>query len=56
MFQFRRLRINEWHYTSGIHTQSTCKWEHWMIRWMEAYRVGLTAKDAQFQKLQFKAV
>ena len=24
------------------------KWEHWMIQWMEAYRDGKSAKDAQF--------
>jgi hypothetical protein len=24
------------------------KWEHRMIRWMEAYRDGKSAKDAQF--------
>jgi hypothetical protein len=24
------------------------KWEHQMIRWMEAYRDGKSAKDAQF--------
>ncbi len=31
------------------------KWEHRMIRWMEAYRGGLNAKDAQFQVREFSS-
>ena len=31
------------------------KWEHRMIRWMEAYRSGMTAKDAQFQVHAFSS-
>jgi hypothetical protein len=31
------------------------KWEHWMIRWMEAYRGGLGAKDAQLKVKEFSS-
>jgi hypothetical protein len=31
------------------------QWEHHMIRWMEAYQAGLTAKDAQFRVKQFSS-
>ena len=31
------------------------KWEHQMIRWMDAYRAGLTAKDAQLQVKKFSS-
>jgi hypothetical protein len=31
------------------------RWEHHMIRWMEAYQAGLTAKDAQFRVKQFSS-
>ncbi|KAG1850739.1 hypothetical protein C8R48DRAFT_750082 [Suillus tomentosus] len=30
-------------------------WEHRMHRWMEAYRTGLSTKDAQFQVKQFSS-
>ncbi|THU77097.1 hypothetical protein K435DRAFT_703159 [Dendrothele bispora CBS 962.96] len=31
------------------------KWEHRMRRWMEAYRDGLNAKDAQLKVRQFSS-
>jgi hypothetical protein len=37
----------------GVHT--IWKWEHQMKRWMEAYRTGLGARDAQFQVQAFSS-
>ncbi|KAI0790096.1 hypothetical protein C8Q75DRAFT_717388, partial [Abortiporus biennis] len=31
------------------------KWEHCMIHWMDAYRDGLNARDAQFWVKQFSS-
>ncbi|KAM6498502.1 hypothetical protein JOM56_001820, partial [Amanita muscaria] len=37
----------------GLHTIRM--WEHRMIRWMDAYRSGLGAKDAQLRVKQFSS-
>ena len=31
------------------------RWEHWIYRWMEAYRSGLSTTDAQLQVRQFSS-
>ncbi|KAJ7330494.1 hypothetical protein DFH08DRAFT_623539, partial [Mycena albidolilacea] len=34
---------------ASVQLSTIRKWEHHMIRWMDAYWLGLDAKDAQFK-------
>ena len=40
---------------ASVGLDSIRKWEHQMKRWMEAYRTGLGARDAQFQVQAFSS-
>ncbi|KAF8991089.1 hypothetical protein BDQ17DRAFT_1255212, partial [Cyathus striatus] len=39
----------------SVKLETIRKWEHRTIRWMEAYRSGLGAKDAQLWVKQFSS-
>jgi hypothetical protein len=54
-YTFRTLRENLPKALASVGLTTIRKWEHRMIRWMEAYRSGLTAKDAQFQVKAFSS-
>ncbi|KAF9479683.1 hypothetical protein BDN70DRAFT_982834 [Pholiota conissans] len=40
---------------ASVELSTIRKWEHRMIRWMDAYRSGLSARDAQFQVKKFSS-
>jgi hypothetical protein len=40
---------------ASVSVETIRKWEHWMKRWMEPYRGGLDAKQAQFQVKTFSS-
>ena len=40
---------------ASVDVHTIQKWEHWMKWWMEAYRTGLGAQDAQFQVQAFSS-
>lgn len=40
---------------ASVSVSTIWKWEHRMIRWMEAYEGGLTAKAAQIQVKKFSS-
>ena len=45
---FDALKDNVPKALESVQLSTIQKWEHWMIQWMEAYRDGKSAKDAQF--------
>jgi len=45
---FETLKMNLPKALGSVQLSTIWKWEHWMIWWMEAYRDGKSAKDAQF--------
>ncbi|THH32729.1 hypothetical protein EUX98_g1481 [Antrodiella citrinella] len=52
-YTFNTLRENLPKALASVGVELIRKWEHRMVRWMEAYRSGLSAKDAQFQVKAF---
>ncbi|THH13846.1 hypothetical protein EUX98_g9674 [Antrodiella citrinella] len=52
-YTFKTLQENLPIALASVSKELIRKWEHRMIRWMEAYRSGLSAKDAQFQVKAF---
>ena len=50
---FMTLRDNMPKALASVGLDSIWKWEHRMKQWMEAYRTGLGARDAQFQVQAF---
>jgi hypothetical protein len=54
-YTFNTLKANMPLALRSIPVSTIRKWEHRMIRWMEAYRGGLNAKDAQFQVREFSS-
>ena len=47
-YTFKTLKMNLPKALGSVQLSTIQKWEHWMIRWMEAYRDGKSAKDVQF--------
>ena len=47
-YMFNTLKDNVPKALESVQLSTIWKWEHWMIQWMEAYRDGKSAKDAQF--------
>jgi transposase len=47
-YTFETLKANLPKALESVQLSTIRKWEHRMIRWMEAYRDGKSAKDAQF--------
>ena len=47
-YTFDTLKTNLPKALESVQISTIRKWEHWMVRWMEAYRDGKSAKDAQF--------
>ena len=41
------------HALASVDVMTIQRWEHQMIRWMDAYRQGMGAKDAQIQVKRF---
>ncbi|KAG1785571.1 uncharacterized protein HD556DRAFT_1249608, partial [Suillus plorans] len=54
-YTFDTLKENMPKALASVPLQTTCRWEHWMYRWMEAYRSGLGTKDAQIQVRKFSS-
>jgi hypothetical protein len=52
-YSFKTLQENMPKALESVKLSTIRKWEHRMIRWMEAYRSGLGAKAAQFQVREF---
>jgi transposase len=47
-YTFETVKMNLPKDLASVQLSTIRKWEHRMIRWMEAYRDGKSAKDAQF--------
>ena len=54
-YSFTTLQDNMPKALASVGVDSIWKWEHQMKRWMEAYRTGLGARDAQFQVQAFSS-
>lgn len=54
-YTFATLQENLPKALASVDLSTIRKWEHRMIRWMEAYRTGLNAKDAQFEVQKFSS-
>jgi hypothetical protein len=54
-YSFDTLKANMPHALASVKVETIRKWEHRMIRWMDAYRGGLDAKSAQLQVWQFSS-
>jgi hypothetical protein len=54
-YTFQTLQENMPKGLASVDLKTIRKWEHRMIRWMEAYRSGLGAKDAQAQVTKFSS-
>ncbi|KAF8168736.1 hypothetical protein BJ912DRAFT_913240 [Pholiota molesta] len=54
-YTFATLQANLPKALASVELSTIRKWEHRMIRWMEAYRSGLDAKDAQFEVQKFSS-
>lgn len=54
-YTFATLQENLPKAMASVDVSTIRKWEHRMIRWMDAYRSGLDAKDAQFQVQKFSS-
>ncbi|KAJ7355303.1 hypothetical protein DFH08DRAFT_912378 [Mycena albidolilacea] len=48
-YTFVTLKKNLPNALASVQLSTIHKWEHRMVRWMDAYRLGLGAKDAQLQ-------
>ncbi|KAF9498393.1 hypothetical protein BDN71DRAFT_1481136 [Pleurotus eryngii] len=54
-YTFDTLKENMLKALAAVEVSTICKWEHWMQRWMHAYREGLGAKEAQFKVCKFSS-
>ncbi|KII87813.1 hypothetical protein PLICRDRAFT_176579 [Plicaturopsis crispa FD-325 SS-3] len=54
-YTFSTLQENLPNALASVPIETIRKWEHRMIRWMDAYRSGLGAKDAQTKVKQFSS-
>ena len=54
-YTFTSLQKNMPQALASVDVHTIRKWEHRMKRWMEAYRTGLGARDAQFQVQAFSS-
>ncbi|KAG2103655.1 hypothetical protein BD769DRAFT_1367310, partial [Suillus cothurnatus] len=54
-YMFDTLKENMPKALASVPVQTIRRWEHWMYRWMEAYRSGLGTKDAQLQVCKFSS-
>jgi hypothetical protein len=54
-YTFATLQKNLPKALASVNLLTIRRWEHWMVHWMDAYRSGLGAKDAQFQVKQFSS-
>lgn len=54
-YTFETLKTNLPKALDSVNITTIRKWEHRMVRWMDAYREGLGAKDAQFKVKQFSS-
>jgi hypothetical protein len=54
-YTFETLKENMPKALASVSVETIRKWEHRMKRWMEAYRGGLDAKQAQFQVKTFSS-
>src|SRR3984957_11722644 len=54
-YTFSTLQANLPDALASVHLNTICRWEHRMVRWMDAYHSGLGAKDAQTKVKQFSS-
>lgn len=54
-YTFETLRENMPKAMASVRVETIRKWEHRMVRWMQAYREGKDAKEAQFQVRAFSS-
>ena len=54
-YTFQGLQENLPKALESVALETIRKWEHRMYRWMDAYRTGLSARDAQFKVKQFSS-
>ena len=54
-YTFSTLQENMPKALASVEVHTIWKWEHRMKRWMEAYRTGLGARDAQFRVQKFSS-
>ena len=54
-YTFDTLKENMPKVLASIQLQTIWQWEHWMFRWMDAYRVGMGTTDAQKQVKKFSS-
>jgi hypothetical protein len=54
-YTFSTLQANLPEALASVHLDTIRRWEHRMVRWMDAYRSGLGAKDAQTKVKQFSS-
>ncbi|KIM63514.1 hypothetical protein SCLCIDRAFT_117061 [Scleroderma citrinum Foug A] len=54
-YTFDTLKANLPIALASVPIRSIRLWEHWMFRWMEAYRSGLDTRNAQLQVKQFSS-
>ncbi|KAH9913736.1 uncharacterized protein B0H18DRAFT_1087984 [Fomitopsis serialis] len=54
-YTFDTLQANMPKAMASVDIRTICLWEHHMIRWMELYRLGMGAKDAQLHIKQFSS-
>ncbi|KAF8950398.1 hypothetical protein BDZ97DRAFT_1688047, partial [Flammula alnicola] len=52
---FKTLQENMLKALKSVDIHTIRKWEHRMVRWMDSYRDGLSAKEAQFKVKQFSS-
>jgi len=54
-YTFTTLQENMLNTLTSVPIETIRKWEHRMKRWMDAYRSGLGAKEAQIQVKNFSS-
>jgi hypothetical protein len=54
-YTFDTLKTNLPKALESVEIKTIRKWEHRMIHWMEAYRDGKSAKDAQFEVKRYSS-
>ena len=54
-YTFATLKENMLKALAAVQLHMIHLWEHWMYRWMEAYRVGLGTNAAQLQVKKFSS-
>ncbi|KAJ7760045.1 hypothetical protein B0H16DRAFT_1313073 [Mycena metata] len=54
-YTFDTLKENMPKALAHVKLETIRRWEHRMVRWMDAYREGMETKDAQLQVRQFSS-